>query len=83
MAIGKLTLREAQRTDDGRPLNVAPVSRWAVDGLPNGERADIAEMGGTWRLLRVRNGALESDPREFPTAEAAFAVLVEEFAPRS
>jgi hypothetical protein len=56
--------------------------RWTVDGLPPGERADITECNGTWRLLRVRNGMLDNDPREFPTAEAAFAVLVEEYADR-
>ena len=80
--IKKLTLRELPRTDDDRALGTGPVWRWTVDGLPDGERADITESNGTWRILRMRAGTLENDPREFPTAEAAFAVLVEEYADR-
>jgi len=32
--------------------------------------------------MRARAGTLESDPRDFPTAEAAFAAVVEEHAVR-
>lgn len=78
----KLTLRELPRTDDAPALGAGPVWRWTVDGLPTGERADISESNGTWRILLVRAGTLENDAREFPTPEAAFAVLVEEYADR-
>jgi hypothetical protein len=78
----KLTLCDLPRTDDAPALGVGPVHRWRVDGLPLGERADITECDGTWRILRMRAGTLENDPREFPAAEAAFAVLVEEYADR-
>ena len=78
----KLTLREAPRTDDAPALGPGPAHRWRVDGLPHGELIDITECHGAWRIMRVRAGTLENDPREFPTAEAAFAVLVEEYADR-
>jgi hypothetical protein len=78
--VRKLTVRELPRTDDARALGPGPVRRWTVDGLPEGERADITECNGTWRILRVRGGVLENDAREFPTAETAFAALVDEHA---
>lgn len=79
---GKLTIREVPRTDDGPPVGDGPVWRWTVDGLPAGERADIAESSGVWKILRLRGGVLENDRRDFPTPEAAFAALVEEYADR-
>jgi len=61
--------------DEGR----GQVRRWVVSGLPAGEPADITECAGVWCIQRVRQGMLENDPRGFPTPEAAFAALVEEY----
>jgi hypothetical protein len=82
LSSSKLTRREQPRTDDAPALGPGPIWRWTVDGLPSGERIDITECDGAWRILRVRRGNLEDDPRDYPTAEAAFAALVEEYADR-
>lgn len=78
----KLTLRDVPRTDDAPPLGVGPVERWVVDGLPDGERAEIAEFNGRWRIMWLRASCLKDEFRDFPAAEPAFAVLVEEYAER-
>jgi hypothetical protein len=77
---GTLTIHEAAPTDDGPALGAGPVLRWVVEGLPAGERADITESKGRWRIPRMRCGLLENDPRQFPSAEAGFAALVQEYA---
>jgi len=71
-----------ERTQAGRGVRGMSLGtrRRSDSGPPNGRRH--GESGGTWRILRVRAGMPENDPREFPTPEAAFAVLVEEYADR-
>ncbi len=79
---GKLSVHAAPRTDDGPCVRDGCVGRWVVDGLPFGERVDILESGGRWRILRLRCDLLEVDAREFPSPEAAFAALIEEYSGR-
>jgi hypothetical protein len=63
---------------------VADLSKWThvtkyeVEPLPLGERASIAKIGTSWKILRTKSGVQSDWAGDFRTAEEALASLQNE-----
>jgi len=70
-----LTKRETGRSHTGPVIGTGPVIRYAVNGMPEGETADLADFGGRWRILRTQNGFQGEWTGDYGTADDALAAL--------
>jgi hypothetical protein len=79
----KLTLREVSRSRSGPIAGSGPVIQLAVQGLPAGQEAFIANMGSnakeSWQILRIKNGAQGDWTGAYKKAVDALAALQREF----
>lgn len=76
---GKLELREFGRVSTGVVAGSGDVYQYTVKGLPPGQEASIANMGGrnkpSWRILRTQNGVQGEWTGAHETATHALAAL--------
>lgn len=78
-----LTLKETWHLDGGPGSPSKRVLRYAVQGLPPGEEAEIAEFPqrNEWSILRIRQGVIGKwSDRRYKTPEDALSALTQEIA---
>jgi hypothetical protein len=74
-----LTLRAIAHAGSGSDLRKwDKVFQYAVEGLPKGEEAWIAEMNHRWQILRATNGAQGNWTGEYMSPEEALSALQQE-----
>jgi hypothetical protein len=74
-----LTLHATGWTNEGPGYANGPVIWYRVGGLPEGEEAEIKNLGGpetpAWRVLRISNGRSAEPKGGFESADDALAAL--------
>jgi hypothetical protein len=55
-----------------------PAFRYEVQGLLGGGRASIADLNGTWKILRIENSNSGNWTSEYSSAREALAALQKE-----
>jgi len=74
-----LTKIDGGRISRGPVYGTGPSYRYEVQGLPDGEEADIAEFDKRWKILKVQNGVQGKWTGDYSTADEALAALQKEF----
>jgi len=78
----ELRLRATWHLDSGPGTPDTRVLRYEVEGLPNGQKAEIAELPGRnqWQILRTQNDKVGKWAGDFDSPEAALSALKAELA---
>ena len=78
-----LFLREVSRSRSGPVAGSGPVIQFTVQGLPAGQEAHIANMGGhageSWKILRIKDGVQGEWTGAYKKAVDALAAVKREF----
>ena len=74
-----LTKIEGGRISRGPTYGTGPSYRYQVQGLPDGEEADIAEFNNFWKILKVKDGVQGEWAGVYATADEALAALQKEY----
>ena len=73
-----LTMIDGGRASKGAVYGTGPSYRYVVQGLPEGEEADIALFGRRWTILKTTNGVQGRWTGDYETADDALAALQED-----